>query len=191
MDNENICKKCSKKFHSSAALAMHTDAKHSQGRLISAKNKKRIRNYAIIIVIFLFIGYGVYYEFNKDYGPKFQYGKVHWHAKIKLETCGEYHSISGIGSENNHVGNDILHTHGDNLYHLEGSPTFISEITLGEFFEVIHVPVSDDRMYDYKNGQACPNGTIGYVKMTVNDISVANITGYVPKDQDNITIIFG
>ena len=77
--------------------------------------------------------------------------------------CCEYRSLQGIGSETNHVGNAILHTHGDNRYHLEGAPDYVSETTLDKFFSAIGVPVSNEQLYEYHNGQLCPNGTPGTI----------------------------
>jgi hypothetical protein len=168
-----------------------TQTQEREERLSKRDRNKRIRNYGIIIVVLALIGYGIFYQLNRDFGPRFLSGQVHWHAKIRLETCGEYRSLEGLGSETNHFGNQILHTHGDNLYHLEGAPRYRSEITLGRFFNAIGVPVENDRLYQYSNGQVCPNGTSGMVRMTVNGQPVANITGYAPQDNDTVLISFG
>lgn len=160
-------------------------------RYAKRDRNKRIRNYGITVIVLALIGYGVFYQLNRDFGPRFFSGQVHWHATLRLETCGEYRSLGGLGSETNHFGNQILHTHGDNLYHLEGAPRYVSETTLGSFFNAIGVPLENDRLYQYRNGQICPNGTPGMVRMTVNERPVANITGYAPQDNDTIVISFG
>ena len=57
------CEPCNKTFNSKEALNMHNESKHPESYkapLISNKNKKRIRNYAIILFILLAIA-GFFY----------------------------------------------------------------------------------------------------------------------------------
>ncbi len=157
----------------------------------SRTRKKIIKMGSIVALLVLSLGYGAYYLWQYDFGPEFTAGNVHWHANIRLETCGQYRSLENLGSKTNHVGNEILHTHGDNLYHLEGAPKFMRETSIGSFFGAIGVPVSTERIYEYRNGDACPNGTPGMVKMTVNGIPIADMMEYTPYDNDTIVIAFG
>lgn len=124
-------------------------------------------------------------------GERWAKGQVHWHANIAITTCGSYRSLDNIGSTTNHVGNALLHTHGDNLYHLEGQPVYESDTTLGEFFDAIGVPFSDTKIFEYGNGDICPDGMIGVLRVTVNGLPIVNPTMYVPKDKDQISITFG
>ncbi len=157
-------------------------------------NKKRNKNvikYSLLFLVLVLIGWLAYSLFNQEEGTRFLRGQVHWHATISLETCGEYRSVDYLGSPTNHVGNSLLHTHGDNLYHLEGSPKYVSQTTLGSFFDAIGVKVRNDELFEYKNGDTCPNGSVGRVSMLVNNKTITNITTYAPQDKDSIIISFG
>lgn len=127
---------------------------------------------------------------NTPKGERWTHGQVHWHANIAITTCGTYRSLDNIGSSTNHVGNALLHTHGDNLYHLEGQPLYLSDTTLGVFFDAIGVPFSDTKIFEYGNGGVCPNDTIGVLRVKVNGALINNPTEYAPKDKDQISITF-
>ena len=152
---------------------------------------KRVASILLSIAIIAGIVWWISSQESVPRGARWPYGQVHWHATLQITTCGEFRSLTNIGSQTNHVGNTLLHTHGDNLYHLEGSPTYTSETTLGAFFDAIGVPFSDTSIFKYKNGDVCTNGTAGLMRMTVNGLSIDNLTGYAPKDKDSIAITFG
>ncbi len=63
------CEKCNKEFQSKDALSMHNKAKHPESYKepkLSKKNKKRIRNYVITLLIVLVIGSLLYRQFAED-----------------------------------------------------------------------------------------------------------------------------
>jgi hypothetical protein len=170
-------------------------AKDEQNAVIhSAKERKRkIKTgfiWLIIIIIIGFVGNWTYEGITKDKEDLFPFGAVHWHSSINIITCGESRGIEHLGSTGQHFGGSILHTHGDNTYHLEGSPKYMSQVTLGAFFKSINVPFSNEGIWEYNNGDVCPDGSIGSLQVKVNEQEVLNATGYNPQDGDVISIVF-
>ena len=152
---------------------------------------KRIGWIFVVLAVVSGIAWFISIQESVPKGNPWRLGKVHWHANLAITTCGNYRSLGNIGSTTTHVGNAIMHTHGDNLYHLEGQPRYTTETTLGEFFVAIGVPFSDTGIFEYKNGKQCSNGTNGTLKVSVNGNLIENATKYAPKDKDSVAITFG
>lgn len=96
-------------------------------------------------------------------------GLVHWHADFEIWICGEKVVLSGPTGITNRIGTPTLHHHGDYRIHIEGIIKEREEATLGHFFDVINVPFGNNRILNMKNGDFCPDGKQGRVKMFVND----------------------
>ena len=174
---------------------------------------KRAKKSAIIIVVLLIlagIGY-VVTNLPKETQPPagsydltgFPSSFIHWHADVDVVICGEDRrlpeaSIGGL------LGTNRLHTHdsatnlnslpgsdGNGVIHTEGnirqSP---SEHTLEKFMRNIGVKFSETEIMDKKNGDTCPDGSIGSVKVLLNDQPLSNFTTYLPRDKDFIRIEF-
>ena len=152
---------------------------------------KRIGWIFVVLAVVSGIAWFISIQESVPKGERWTHGQVHWHANIAITTCGSYRSLDDIGSTTRHVGNALLHTHGDNLYHLEGQPLYVSDTTLGVFFDAIGVPFSDTKIFEYKNGKQCSNGTNGTLKVSVNGNLIENATKYAPKDKDSVAILFG
>src|SRR3990172_13378204 len=99
---------------------------------------------------------------------------VHWHALLDIEICGEKQDIRGGKTSGNMAdsamyGPHLLHHHNDNTIHIEGQIMKKEDIALGNFFDGIDVPFDKDKIMDKKNGDLCPDGRPGVLKMYVND----------------------
>lgn len=119
----------------------------------------------------------------------------HWHAPITVSVCGEnwVPPASDIGSHG-------MHSHGDGLVHIEPSSAANAggNAKLKRFFDSLEslrfkitgnsIQLPGGKLYT--NGNACPNGTPGTLKVTVNGEAENDFLGYHPKDQDRIVISF-
>ncbi|MBI2084869.1 MAG: hypothetical protein HYT70_04660 [Candidatus Aenigmarchaeota archaeon] len=125
-------------------------------------------------------------------------GIVHWHADFELWICGEKQTLPDPAGLANRVGTQDVHHHGDYRIHIEGVIVDMEEATLGHFFDVIEVPFSNSQLMEKKNGDFCPDGNPGIVRMYVNgkdyigdyrDYVIAPYSNVPPGDF--IKIVFG
>jgi len=131
----------------------------------------------ILIAFAVLIGY-----FMKHRPQTYSNGEVHWHALIDITICGEHKDLPrGIPQANGEVmlGNELLHTHDDNVLHIEGQIRKKEDIALGKFFDIIKVPFDKDKIMDKKNGDLC-DGKPGTLKMYVNDLPRTDFRDYIP-----------
>ncbi len=122
---------------------------------------------------------------------KFPYGTVHWHAKLAVSECGVPHDFSNLGDAVHHAGLTMLHTHGDNTIHIEGAPQYWHQITLGQYFKAINYPFSDTQLGKYKNGDPCPDGQPGTVKVIVDGQHSGVKSDLVLRDGKSIRVEYG
>ncbi len=114
-------------------------------------------------------------------------GLVHWHADFEIWTCGEKQTLpepTGLWSR---VGTGDLHHHGDYRMHVEGVIKEREDATLGKFFDTIDVPFGNDMLMGMMNGDMCPSGGQGTVKMYVNgDLYQGDYRDYVIAPYSNV-----
>jgi len=133
---------------------------------------------------------------------------VHWHADVDIFICGEKQqlpeALSGGHQSSGIIGVGSLHTHdhqanlnsfpgsdGNGVIHSEAvilrQP---QEQTVGKFLDLMSIPFSEEQIMDKRNGDSCPDGSIGNVKFTVNGIENTQWRNYIPRDNDFIVIEF-
>jgi ABC-type transport system involved in multi-copper enzyme maturation permease subunit len=118
-------------------------------------------------------------------------GPVHWHAKIDFTLCGvEYDlPLRDIAVDK------PLHTHADQLIHVETTPITYDDVRLHKFFEYIGgeftnisltIP-TDSGLVSVKNGDLC-QGEPGQLKMFVNGQLEPEMDDYIisPLEAGNI-----
>ncbi|MBI2676169.1 MAG: hypothetical protein HYX24_06940 [Candidatus Aenigmarchaeota archaeon] len=142
-------------------------------------------------------------------------GPVHWHADYEIWTCGQKALLPEPKNIENRVGTGTLHHHNEGaessrhgIYriHIEGVVTDPEEVNLGHFFEAIggqfthnsiSIPQKDGSIMEYKNGDLCPDGIKGELRMYVNGELNGKMDEYVIKPYPNvppgdfIRIVFG
>lgn len=100
-------------------------------------------------------------------------GPVHWHADFQVWACGkQLDLIDPVGIENR-VGTSAFHEHGDNRIHIEGVVNQLEDVSLGKFFEAVGGELHADHLtlptdageITYKNGDFCPDGTVGELQV--------------------------
>ncbi len=114
-------------------------------------------------------------------------GPVHWHADMKITICGEVQSLPSPSSWlDNKVGTNVLHHHNEGaeqlregLYriHVEGVVKKLHDVELAKFFEAIGgylaedsvgIPTAHGGIKAWTNGELCPDGHAGTLKVFVN-----------------------
>ena len=90
----------------------------------------------------------------------------------------------------------LTHTHGDGVIHVEGRVWKKEDIALGNFFDGFGLTFTNSSIIYKKNGDICPNGKSGTLKMYVNDQPNTDFRDYLiqpiqdPQKQE-IKIVFG
>ena len=153
------------------------------------KTKKTILWVFVVGILALvgFFGYRMIYA----YEPPFTKTPVHWHVLMDIEICGEKRELPRAppGASRAHgqafLGIPLMHTHDDNIIHIEGQIRKREEIALGRFLDVINVRFSENEIMEKQNGDACPNGQAGSVKMFVNGRPNNEFRDYIPMPVSN------
>jgi hypothetical protein len=113
----------------------------------------------------------------------------HWHAPYSVEICGQRLPPFPYSPGN-------IHTHADGVIHIH--PETVKEgrrATLATFFQSVRMEVTahsitlpDGRTY--RNGDTCPDGREGRVRVLVNGREMGDPLEYFPQDRDWIRIVF-
>ena len=93
-------------------------------------------------------------------------GPVHWHADFLIYRCGQQVSLKDPRGLSNKIGTPVLHEHGDERVHVEGTVRALEDVSLGEFFEVVgghfetgHLAIpANEGPIEMEDGQLCPDG---------------------------------
>ena len=114
-------------------------------------------------------------------------GIIHWHADFEIQICGEKFALPDPTGITNRVGTEAVHHHGDYRIHLEGVMKEREDATLGKFFDAINVTFSNERITNMDNGDYCPDGKKGTVKMFVNgELYSGDYRDYVISPYSNV-----
>jgi hypothetical protein len=94
-----------------------------------------------------------------------------------------------------------VHTHGEGLIHVHPSTsqTTGANANLGRYFGPTGILLTSESIQLpggrlYRNGDACPDGSPGRLKFTINENEItdfSSFTSYVPRDGDSVRIEFG
>lgn len=129
-----------------------------------------------------------------NYRPPYTSGSVHWHASVELDICGlpiELPcSVRALAHGETACGTGFLHHHRDDLIHIEGQVNRKEDIQLGKFFQAIGSKFTKTELLDRENGERCPEGGTGTVKLYVNGQPNEQLDEYVPKDKDRLRFVF-
>lgn len=162
----------------------------------SAVPKPHARSARIIVVLFLLLtaaGIGIY-ELARAPGKGYYAPRpVHWHAALTMSVCGSARTLKErdfdrpLGPA---AGTALLHTHGDDIIHIEGRIPSKDDITLGAFFSELGIAFAPDRFMDKQGQGACHDGNADTLHVSVNGTDVNDPAHYVVQDRDKIEIRF-
>ncbi len=146
----------------------------------------------VVIVIFVVFGILGLLFFTREATGAPRIGKDHWHATYQTFICGER-------QPNFPVWEGGVHTHADGVIHIH--PFTPSEEGAGarlvKWFEYGGGKLTQSEMRipgrreTYKNGDQCPDGSVGVLQMFVNGERLDNWSRYLPRDGDRVRIVFG
>jgi len=160
-----------------------------------AKSLKKYGLYAVVLLILGGAGYGIIQILPEGGSPSTSNSMghvpsgvsvpsfaVHWHSTIEIVTCGEVENLPRPTRA--HIGSPLLHTHDDQLIHLEGLIPNADAIRLSKYTGNIGKNFKNDELLDYKNGDTCPDGTIGTVKLFVDGEQNDLLADYIIQDAE-------
>ncbi|MBI2580454.1 hypothetical protein HYV85_01465 [Candidatus Woesearchaeota archaeon] len=206
---KHLCSGCNREFQTEESLSQHRQAKHTQQPSVAAARAKgKVPKKIVVAVVILLVVVGGYFVFagkggsedkplidgsgnggsdgfdEKAFAAKIPKGAIHWHPHVTILIKGKPVTIPanlGLGSVHKPV-----HTHEtDNILHWEVQAPTVKNMQLGYFFnDVWKKKLSSECVLDYCNG---PDGT---VKMYVNDVENTEFGHYMPRDGDEVKIVF-
>ncbi|MBI4214610.1 hypothetical protein HY546_01315 [archaeon] len=121
-------------------------------------------------------------------------GPVHWHADFEVMVCGEPVDIVDPSGLSNLVGSATVHEHGDNRIHIEGVLERREQASVGWFFEKIGGHFEEGHLIvptmhgvvEKRDGNLCPNGRAGKLKLFVNGEANGQLGDYVIAPFSNV-----
>lgn len=123
------------------------------------------------------------------------YFTAHQHMQMDIKVCGEAkilpYETGDLQKLHTHVETGKVHFHG--LLPVDPvtrAVTDYSQMTMSNLFSELKVPISNNGIYDFKNGDSCPNARIGNLKVSVNGQEQKDFLNYILKDSDHISIEF-
>lgn len=203
-----LCSDCNKEFQSPESLEQHKQAKHTAQPKEAPRKKGSKKKIILAVVVLLLIAGGYFVFANKGGGEKPVIGggdgsvpadyfdekafarqipksAIHWHPHVTIVIKGNDVTIPanvGISTQ----GHAPVHTHDtSNILHWEVDSPTVKNMQLGYFFNTVwKKKFSRECILDYCNGSE------GTVKMFVNGIENTEFDHYMPKDKDEIKIVF-
>jgi len=156
----------------------------------------------IIAAVIFGLGYSVSSFYNEGgekgftvCGPDGCDLAIHAHAELEMSVCGEEYDLGledgNLGQQHTHKEKNKLHFHSliksekDTGKLLEPEKLFV-----GELFDQLEIQFTKECFGEYCNGDICPNGNAGELKMTVNGIPNEEYDEYVWNDGDTVKISF-
>lgn len=152
------------------------------------EQNKKIIKYFIITAVIAVILYSFYYKYQNSEGP-YTPGMVHWHTTLDMSICGKKVDLPRIGAGQHHRGLPLLHTHDDNIIHIEGQIFRKEDAALGKFMDAVGVQFSETEFFDMKNGMNCEEKE-GTLKMFINDKPSTLFRNYLAKNGDVVKLVF-
>lgn len=114
-------------------------------------------------------------------------GPVHWHADYQVWSCGERLTLQSPEGLSNKIGSNTLHAHADDRMHVEGVVVDYNDVDVGAYFAAVGGSLTgnsfsyltDKEMVVRSNGNQCPGGQSGELKVYVNGKRIRDPANYV------------
>lgn len=167
------------------------EAEERARELEKEKKAKQKLTIKILLIVAIVGGIGYFLFTNVNFEKPFTTGPVHWHVKLDMSICNQIRHLPRIPAGMGHLGTPLLHTHDDDIIHVEGQPFKPEDVMLGRFMDAVGVPFDKDRFFEKKNGDICENtGKPGILKMYLNGKETDLFRNYVAKNGDKIKLVF-
>lgn len=158
------------------------------------RRQKKLLTYGVIFIGILMAAYAGLNLFSNAVPPVVGIGPTqndHWHATYEVVICGEkqeqYPQTPGG-----------VHTHGDGQIHIHPHTPLETgqNANVRLFFSSLNGELKPDYIKlpggkEYSNGDKCPDGKEGSLKIIVNEKETEEKERYPIKDGDKISIEFG
>lgn len=170
------------------------------------RKKKFVPKTLIVGIIIGLAVYGLGYSLSQFYSEGGEKGfivcgdegcdlAIHIHSQLHMSVCGEEYNLGlekgDLGRTHTHKERDYLHFHALIKTDITGTKILEPEkIYLGELFDQLNIPFTKTCFADKCNGDLCPNGQPGTLKVIVNGIPNEDFDEYVWNDDDEIEIRF-
>ncbi len=199
------CRDCGREFEQSESMEQHYSAKHAEHPVasrVSKKSRKKALIALIVAAIILVSGYFVFFSGDEEAKPVISPGDdsdgiykvnldevpkrpIHWHPQLTVTIKGQQQQIPrnlGISGSVHYP----VHTHEDvPILHYELDRPTAQTATLGYFLNTVWRKKFDNNcIFDYCNGEQ------GNLTMTVDGKPNYQFDKYIPKDGDDIRIVF-
>lgn len=204
--SKSICSGCSREFQTAESLEQHRQAKHTAQPAAAPAKKKSKKGLIIVAVLALAVvlayfavagrnnsdgekplitGSGADGFDEKAFAAKIPKGAIHWHPHVTILIKGQSITVpANVGLQP--TAHMPVHTHeADNILHWEVERPTVENMQLGYFFNTVWKrKLSSECILDN-----C-NGADGTVKMYVNGSPNGEFDHYMPRDGDEIKIVF-
>ena len=182
------CIECNRDFEHKEAMLMHNQAKHPnlyKEPLLTDKQKKKVRNWVIALLVVGLIIFGTSIIVNKSPATAqlpadIPNMPIHWHPHLRIVIDGRETIIpKNIGLGAVHM---PIHIHEeDNILHMENDNPTSETVRLGYFFKVWNKHFDRTCIFEYCTDK-------GTLKMSVNGKENSEFESYVMHDKDEILI---
>ena len=103
-------------------------------------------------------------------------GPIHWHADYQVWVCRQRLDLIDPKFPSNKIGTPLFHEHNDDRIHVEGTVQHIEDVNLGRYFATIGGLLEEGRLryvaadaeIEVKDGDACPDSSVGTLQVYVN-----------------------
>ncbi|MBI4448549.1 hypothetical protein HY641_00790 [Candidatus Woesearchaeota archaeon] len=121
---------------------------------------------------------------------------VHWHSNVEITVCSEGFDLpleaGNLDKVHTHKEKGRLHFHSLIKTDTEGVKLLEPEkLRVGQLFDHIGMRFTSTCIGTYCNGDACPDGTVGNLRMTLNGAPHPDLSSYSYKDGDKMNVVFG
>ena len=171
------------------------------------KKKAKLKTGIVLtvdILVILGIGYSLYVTLKSGAASRGvvvcpQEGRCFWqahiHAYIPIMMCGEDIRLpiekGSLQGPHTHEEKNVVHWHDRLPYDNQQKNIFQAKpLTLGVFFDELGIPFANDALFDRKNGDECPDGTLASWKMFVNGKQSQVLRDHVWTDRQVIALVF-
>jgi len=159
--------------------------------------------YAAALIVLIYVGYSVwYYLSNVEEIEEFQVcaeGKCiktfHVHADISIVLCGKKVMLplekGDLAGPHTHKERNYIHFHERLPYEpTSGQLLETLPLTLETFMNEMDMRFNERCVAEYCNGDLCPDGKAGTVRVFINEQPNTEFGQYIWKDKDEISITF-
>lgn len=204
------CKHCGKEFSDEAALRQHSEAKHAAapghgggtagrgglggiGALDGIGGGVKLPSMRIILALIVVVGLvaGIAWLAALPKAMRLPGYEDHWHAGFEARVCG-------VRQPDFAYSQGDVHTHGDGKIHVHPhSPDSLgANANLRKFFQSVNLGVANSTLQfpdarSFKDGDSCPDGRQGVVRVVINGQQRGDFLSYVPQDGDFVRVEFG